>query len=547
MADEEDVQQQKEELEVLQSIFGDDFSALSIDRPPFNFCLSIHPVFGNDASLRLKLPVPPSKPDEATSNGPNSVVANPEAPTNDLVNVKYLPPILLSISFPRQYPSSLPPDFKLSCPWLSERHQTLLCTELDSIWLRLGPGLPIVFEYANWLQTSSMPSLNFDAENILLEYEKTRLDEDSIDERVAMHDDRNRQPDVQRVLFLIFQYSAMRDAIEFERRMHVCGVCLTEKGGVDLIRSSCGHFACKDCLSSYCTVLINEGAVTKLRCTEPKCKETFSPNVIKAIVTPELFGKYEQMLLEKTLETMQDVTYCPRCNTLVIEDSDQLGRCTSCFFNFCTQCLDDWHHGSRCISTEDKLRLLGQASKEGDAKSKNEMLRKKLLELKNELLTQQAIVRSGARACPHCSMVIEKTEGCNKMTCSNCGNYFCYRCGQKVHGYEHFQTNQCVLFDAEAVAAWNNMMHAPIVHEGHLAMQMRLQEGQGNNNNNVGGGGGGRHFMMIRCPTCGQENLKDSPNNHIGCWYCRGHFCALCRQVVKNSREHFGLKCRQHT
>ncbi|RLM75093.1 E3 ubiquitin-protein ligase RNF14-like [Panicum miliaceum] len=58
-------------------------------------------------------------------------------------------------------------------------------------------------------------------------------------------------------------------------------------------------------------------------------------------------------------------------------------------------------------------------------------------EMAQELLTIRKLF-SDIQLCPKCRMPIVKTEGCNKMSCGNCGQLLCFRCGRAISGYDHF-------------------------------------------------------------------------------------------------------------
>jgi E3 ubiquitin-protein ligase RNF14 len=58
---------------------------------------------------------------------------------------------------------------------------------------------------------------------------------------------------------------------------------------------------------------INTGSVEWLLCPDFQCQLTLFPWEIKTIVNNnQLYEKYERLLLQKTLEQMLDIVWCPR-------------------------------------------------------------------------------------------------------------------------------------------------------------------------------------------------------------------------------------------
>jgi len=311
--------------------------------------------------------------------------------------------------------------------------------------------------------------------------------------------------------------------------MQECKICFTEKPGSQFYRiEGCGHFYCRPCFHDYCAVMIKEGAVNKLRCPSTKCPEMLPPHIIRDSVSPEAFAKWERLLLDKTLDSMEDIVYCPRCKAVVIEESDNSGRCPSCFFVFCTLCMESWHLGTKCMTPQEKVKII--ELRKGGNRTLSEDERRKIQDMKNELLSVSAIEKDAVK-CPHCNMAIEKTEGCNKMVCLNCGGYFCYRCRKAISGYEHFGSESCVLFDQAEVDRWNLHMNAPPPNP--LLVRM---EGVPPNQR-----------RMRFCPRCRQGNMKFENNNHLCCWSCRAHYCYLCGKEVRDMQTHFTGMCKQHS
>jgi hypothetical protein len=60
-------------------------------------------------------------------------------------------------------------------------------------------------------------------------------------------------------------------------------------------------------------------------------------------------------------------------------------------------------------------------------------------------IDEEEMKEKGVKKCPWCTRMIEKTEGCNFMTCL-CGKEFCFKCGA-IEIDDHKCINACVLFD----------------------------------------------------------------------------------------------------
>jgi hypothetical protein len=77
-----------------------------------------------------------------------------------------------------------------------------------------------------------------------------------------------------------------------------------------------------------------------------------------------LYVQHVAFLLEATTSSLllllplQDVVYCPRCETVCIEDKDHCAQCAKCLYVFCSFCQDSWHPGSECLDPHEVRQWL---------------------------------------------------------------------------------------------------------------------------------------------------------------------------------------------
>merc|ERR1712182_40588 len=129
----------------------------------------------------------------------------------------------------------------------------------------------------------------------------------------------------------------------------------------------------------------------------------------------------------------------------------------------------------------------------------------------------------------------ERSEGCNKMTCSNCGAFFCFLCGKEVDGYGHFQGGACMLFDLADLAEQNWVRDLNLqLNEAAEFLQVAPRGAQDVERLERWG-----RVKPPICPNCGHSSANVGNNNHIRCWACTSSFCALCLKVLrKETRRH---------
>lgn len=116
--------------------------------------------------------------------------------------------------------------------------------------------------------------------------------------------------------------------------------------------------------------------------------------------------------------------------------------------------------------------------------------------------------------------------------------FFACTLSQAISGYDHFTDNRfCVLFDQAEIDRWHAMLFA----------NERAQDADDRHAAVIRGRHGGAR--LVRCPVCGQENLREGRNNLVRCWSCTSHFCCACRAWLRGKvGQHFigGKACKQH-
>ncbi|KAK9716184.1 hypothetical protein RND81_06G216500 [Saponaria officinalis] len=490
----------------MESIYGDNVYALEKQQGLRSFQFHIDVELSSDYVVSTKL---------KTAADTNAIfdASNEFSYT---FNVQYLPPIVLTCILPRSYPSHSPPLFTISAQWLHESRISKLCSMLDSLW-NDQPGQEILYHWVEWLHSSTLSYLGFDGELVLGPYvSESGSDRRAISGRVSTDVD----------IPSLKSYNEQRQHENFINGFHECCICFSEYPGTDFLRLPCHHFFCIKCMKTYANVHVKEGTVNKLQCPDTKCDGMVPPGFLKRLLVDEEFERWESLVLQKTLDAMSDVAYCPRCETACLEDEDQHAQCSKCFYSFCTLCRERRHVGEQCLTPEMKLRVLEERQSSSNLKDAQKT---KMRELINELRSVSEILRD-AKQCPSCKMAISRTEGCNKMVCTNCGAFFCYRCNKQIDGYDHFRMGRCELFPEQMIHAWQEQMNDRQRIGQYIAVNL------------------GANANAKPCPTCGQPNAKMGNNNHMFCWSCQTNYCYQCGKIVRRGSQHYGpSRCKQHS
>ncbi|CAO1614064.1 unnamed protein product [Sympodiomycopsis kandeliae] len=294
-------------------------------------------------------------------------------------------------------------------------------------------------------------------------------------------------------------YDRLAKQSAFDKDRFLCGICLEAKKGDACVRiQHCGHVFCRECMTDYLTLHLTEGSLHLAQsCPDPSCVarpadraqgdvnlsqgETESGNnsghiaeeQIIAILRdrddggqPDLIERLRFLQDKAKAEADPTAVPCPRadCQTLTsIRDEDKgsggrweaFRQCTRCGMSFCVWCYKTWHGPSKC-ELSSTSSLLDKYDR-GDEATKRVMEvkygRKNLLRLKaayEEEKANESWMKGKTQSCPNCSSRIEKSSGCNHMSCRNCMTHFCYLCGTRLnpaHVYEHFNTRTSKCFN----------------------------------------------------------------------------------------------------
>jgi hypothetical protein len=147
-----------------------------------------------------------------------------------------------------------------------------------------------------------------------------------------------------------------------------------------------------------------------VRCPEFGCENMLDYDAIKEILLDAddtvLFERYDRFYLEHQLERMPEFIWCAHgCGSGQLADhgvENNIVTCAKCDKKSCFTHRTKWHEGRTCVNYDEQTDPGRRATE--------------------QWLAQRT------KNCPNCQSSIEKTSGCDHMTCSQCHFEFCWAC-----------------------------------------------------------------------------------------------------------------------
>ncbi|KAH9285724.1 E3 ubiquitin-protein ligase RNF14 [Echinococcus granulosus] len=272
-------------------------------------------------------------------------------------------------------------------------------------------------------------------------------------------------PENIRIVNFIIEHNEQKLREISPEKIYLCEVCLDGVPGKQSFRfSACSHLFCRKCIRDTFETNLNSGLPGgSLRCLA--CDREVAPFEIRALLSKELYERYEMVLLARALDQMSDIAQCPRkdCQTSVVLLSPSLGKCSKCELCFCPKCRRTYHGEGNCTSIlpfgDITLEEVAEIFEGTDEELKQTLIGRFGENSLRNLLSEHYTLKYKAektQRCPRCQAYVQRMEGCNAMQCSLCGEVFCWLCLKRLDAkrkYDHYGSGPCSgkLFEAHAI------------------------------------------------------------------------------------------------
>lgn len=236
------------------------------------------------------------------------------------------------------------------------------------------------------------------------------------------HGHDNAQIDLtKRVMYVTGEFALFRifrDAVnEIERGLPTnrdytgptCPICFGEPSSPLLL--PCKHTWCRECVAHYLRSSA-ERRLFPVKClgNEGRCGIKIPIAVAKEVLSAqEVMSLVESAFLSHVQQRPKEYRFCPSpdCPQVYRATPQKAAlQCPSCLTSICTRCGFEAHDAYQCAD-QVQDELFKKWVKEHDVKH-----------------------------CPTCSVPIERTEGCNHMTCTRCQTHICWQCLKTFEGGE---------------------------------------------------------------------------------------------------------------
>ena len=249
---------------------------------------------------------------------------------------------------------------------------------------------------------------------------------------------------------------AGRDASSTSSNTQQCEICMEDVVSTDFFDvpfgTSCEHrevTTCRACMTLHIEHRSHYSKLDSIQCPEPYCTATLSFAQMHQHASPTMLTRYNDMLLTNYLEQSPEYFRCSNaaCHSgqlVDLEFTSTYITCHDCKTQTCITCDTVWHSDT---SHDDNLANIKRYAAEELAKTTEQERQDRRRRVQEEEASEAAKKVSYTQ-CSKCNHHIEKTHGCDHVTCKLLLHF-------SIPGSYTLSSGNRLTFDEQAYVATN--------------------------------------------------------------------------------------------